>query len=486
MKIVQTYYSYTDNENPIYDKAGFLTADMNWKSMALSCLLLKKHYGKVALYCNSSVKQIVNELHIPYDEIVVIPDFMQEYKGCNLWALPKIYTYSQQETPFLHVDCDWFMFDRLSSQIEMSDVIGQNIEYDDQKYYKSAFEKMLKYGCEFPLWIKDIAESSPIFRVINAGVLGGQDITFIQEYVELIKKFIHANVDTLRKINDGFVNSIYEQLFLYFLAVKHGKKIGLCTVGDKLSTKFDWLPMDFSCSPKTGYMHMLAGIKRQFKSYVFVSQYLHYINPKVSNHITKYCYEHKVSPLINFPELGIFAEKNKSMQQSLKKNYNDSKVCEISTAYNEIKKRLSKDILSIFQEQNKYRDLLWSNSSLLEKNVMINPKCKIISVSHDDMNRNVLHLDDDIWKKVINIKDLAVVITPDATFGQPQKILLAGLKMRIIRYLQNVSNAALKDIKDWLEVKQNSEGISRKLYEKNIDKMFRSLIYSNILVFSQT
>lgn len=231
---------------------------------------------------------------------------------------------------------------------------------------------------------------------------------------------------------------------------------------------------------------MLAGIKRQFKSYVFVSQYLHYINPKVSNHITKYCYEHKVSPLINFPELGIFAEKNKSMQQSLKKDYNDSKVCEISTAYNEIKRRLSKDILSIFQEQNKYRDLLWSNSSLLEKNVMINPKCKIISVSHDDMNRNVLHLDDDIWKKVINIKDLAVVITPDATLGQPQKILLAGLKMRIIRYLQNVSNAALKDIKDRLELKQDSEGISRKLDEKNIDEMFRSLIYSNILVFSQT
>lgn len=282
MKIVQTYYSYADNKNPIYDTAGFLTADMNWKSMAVSCLLLKKHYGSVTLYCNGSVKEIVSELKIPYDEIVVIPDFMQEYKGCNLWALPKIYTYSQQKTPFLHVDCDWFMFDRLSTQIEKSDVIGQNIEYDDQYYNKRTFEKMLSYGCEFPLWIKDIAESSSILRVINAGVLGGQDISFIQEYVELIKKFIHANVDTLRKINDGFVNSIYEQLFLYILSQKHRKEIGLCTVGDKLSTKFDWLPMDFSCSPKTGYMHMLAGIKRQFKSYVFVSQYLHYINPTVS------------------------------------------------------------------------------------------------------------------------------------------------------------------------------------------------------------
>lgn len=116
------------------------------------------------------------------------------------------------------------MFDRLSTQIEKSDVIGQNIEYDDQYYNKRTFEKMLSYGCEFPLWIKDIAESSSILRVINAGVLGGQDISFIQEYVELIKKFIHANVDTLRKINDGFVNSIYEQLFLYILSQNIGKK----------------------------------------------------------------------------------------------------------------------------------------------------------------------------------------------------------------------------------------------------------------------
>ena len=101
--------------------------------------------------------------------------------------------------------------------------------------------------------------------------------------------------------------------------------------------------MDFSCSPKTGYMHMLAGIKRQFKSYVFVSQYLHYINPTVSNHITKYCYEHNISPLINFPELGIFLEKSKSMQQLAKENNNESKVHEISTAYDEINIKLSKD-----------------------------------------------------------------------------------------------------------------------------------------------
>ena len=153
------------------------------------------------------------------------------------------------------------------------------------------------------------------------------------------------------------------------------------------------------------------------------------------------------------------------MQQLAKENNNESKVHEISTAYDEINIKLSKDILEIFQEQSKCRDLLWSNISLLEKKVMINPKCKIISISHEDIIRNV-------------------VITPDATLGQPQKLLLAGVKMQIIWYLQNVKNATFKEIKNCLEVKQQGEGISKKLYEKDVDKVFRSLVYSNILVFS--
>lgn len=483
MKIVQTYYSYTDNKYPIYDTAGFLTADMNWKSMALSCLLLKKHYGKVTLYCNNSVKKIVGELKIPYDEIVLIPDFMQEYKACNLWALPKIYTYSQQKVPFLHVDCDWFMFDKLSSQIEMSDIIGQNIEYDDQYNNKRTFEKMLKYGCEFPLWMKEKIENTPVLRVINAGVLGGQDITFIQEYVELIKKFLHSNIDALRKINDGFVNSIYEQLFLYLLSQKEGKKEGLCTVGDKLSTKFEWLPMDLTCSPKTGYMHMLAGIKRRFKSYVFVSQYLHYINPVVSNHITKYCYEQHISPLINFPDLGIFIEHNNARKELTIDDYKESKIYEIFTAYDDIKRKLSSNILETFQEQSKCIDALWSSLSLLEKNVMINPECRIIRISHEEMSRNILNLGDEIWNNM-RTKESAIVITPDATLGQPQRLLLAGIRLQIIEFLQDTKNATIKEIRNKLGLNCKCEVESGELYERRIDKVFRSLIYCNILVFS--
>lgn len=171
MKAVQTFYSYADEASVIHDSAGFLSPDMNWKSMALSCLLLKKHFGKVTLYCNQRVSKLVSEIfQIPYDHIVQIPDFMERYTGCDLWALPKIYTYSKQTVPFIHVDCDWFMFEKLSERILKSDLIGQNIEYDDQMYNRRTLEKFISNGCEFPSWVMKDYDSQPILRVVNAGI----------------------------------------------------------------------------------------------------------------------------------------------------------------------------------------------------------------------------------------------------------------------------------------------------------------------------
>lgn len=170
MNVVQTYYSYANDENPIKDTAGFLSADMNWKSMALSCLLLKKHYRKVTLYCNRKVRHlIIDQFKIPYDVVVEIPEFMKIYEGCNLWALPKIYTYSLQTEPFIHVDCDWFMFEKLSASIVKSDVIGQNIEYDDQFYNRRTLEKLILMSVIFILGLWMNTTRSLYFALLRPG-----------------------------------------------------------------------------------------------------------------------------------------------------------------------------------------------------------------------------------------------------------------------------------------------------------------------------
>ena len=47
----------------------------------------------------------------------------------------------------------------------------------------------------------------------NAGVLGGNDVKFIQYYTEQAYRFIYNNDRILKLNHDGFINSVYEQLF---------------------------------------------------------------------------------------------------------------------------------------------------------------------------------------------------------------------------------------------------------------------------------
>ena len=68
-------------------------------------------------------------------------------------------------------------------------------------------------------------------------------------------------------------------MFFYTMARQENKSVNYCTRGDKLSTKFDWFDIDFTCKPKYGYMHLLASLKRTINAQIFVSQYLRNIAP---------------------------------------------------------------------------------------------------------------------------------------------------------------------------------------------------------------
>lgn len=301
MNVIQTFYGF-NKENPINNSAGFLSPEFNWMSMALSCLLLKNHFGKVTLYCNQSVKNVIVEMGIPYDHIELIPDFMDSYSP-TLWALPKIYTYSKQSSPFLHVDCDWFMFDRISNEILNSDLIAQNIEYDDQLYHKNAINKLIEQGVLFPNQVKEDILSSNILSVANAGIFGGNDVDFFKEYLSLVSNFIQNNLDTLEKVENQIVNSVYEQYFFYVLSNHSKKKISCCTPGDKLSSTFNWMQMDFINTKKSGYMHLIANFKRRIDALKFVSNYLEQVAPVLHNNIVQKCRQAGISLTLRYYDL---------------------------------------------------------------------------------------------------------------------------------------------------------------------------------------
>lgn len=309
MKIIQTYYSFNNLNNPMLDRGSFYTPTFQWMSMALSCVLLKRHFKNVSLYCNrEAIDFLKYELKLPYDHFIEIGPIPQEYIDSNLWAIPKLYTYSLQKQPFIHVDIDWYMFEKPDYSVLNGGLIAQNIEYDDLQSNRKIINLMCDNHVIFPDEVLNHINSNNILRVANAGFFGGSDIPFFQYYINEAFNFINSNIHILLDMKNGFINSIYEQLFFYIFAQNRNKSIHCVTSGDYLSTRFDWLPIDLSYLPKQGYMHFIAGIKRNINAFKFVSHYLRHLSPAIFSRIISVSQYYKIDGKDSLNHLSIYSD----------------------------------------------------------------------------------------------------------------------------------------------------------------------------------
>ncbi|MCD8029667.1 MAG: hypothetical protein LUF85_02210 [Bacteroides sp.] len=209
MKIIQSLWSKPATETGGWSHQAFYL--MSW---ALSCLKLKEFYDSVELYTDKKGKELlIDTLQLPYDKVHVVLDDLNEYNP-TLWALGKVYTYSLQKEPFLHVDGDVYIWDKFPDSFAQAPLIAQNKEenYEHNILYA---KQLVANGFEFepylnPRYDPDIIEA-------NAGILGGNDIDFFQLYTNKVFEFIATNKERIESRGqhaDGYINTIFEQYFL--------------------------------------------------------------------------------------------------------------------------------------------------------------------------------------------------------------------------------------------------------------------------------
>ena len=154
---------------------------------------IKQFHKEVYLYANTpAARLLADELQLPYTDVFCTHDQLV-WPHRDLWALPKIYTYHLQEEPFLHIDGDVFLFDRLQESLLKNDLIAQNPEIATN-YYTSVQKEMMRYFTFFPPCVKTDFESPDPIQAVNAGILGGQNIAFIQEYAHLAFEYVDRNI----------------------------------------------------------------------------------------------------------------------------------------------------------------------------------------------------------------------------------------------------------------------------------------------------
>jgi hypothetical protein len=245
MKIIQSFYQI-GNETAFHQKSNdnYL---LNFYSALLSFILLKKHFGKVIMYCNRLAYDEMLKF-IPYDEFIIEEfDYLNSDNYKTEWGLLKFNIYNKQTEPFIHIDTDVFLFDNLFKPFitdKQYDGIVQSVE--DHCHFITSNDNLSV------LFFDTITQEMINNQIhsFNCGVVGFRDMSFCKIYYQqalLINQLFNENV---LKAPDSMKVLIFEQLCLYQTVKKYSKNFY------KVINDDDYLNNRIS-----GYTHLLGGNK---------------------------------------------------------------------------------------------------------------------------------------------------------------------------------------------------------------------------------
>ncbi len=194
-------------------------------------------------------------LQLPYVSFSTDLEKIELYDP-GLWALGKLYTYQIQDEPFCHLDGDVFLFGPVLDDMIQGRVFCQGFDSDVGQYaeiHPYIHENFYKVPKEYH------ADLSKGMNLINAGVIGGNDLDIFQRYTCKAFELIEANSDKLVDINVGLFNLYYEQfLFSNMVTMENIAVRTLFSIenGQPNFAAFHEIPL------QSQYVHLISHLKR--------------------------------------------------------------------------------------------------------------------------------------------------------------------------------------------------------------------------------
>ena len=259
MKMVQTLSSVSAT-GTLYDSAyGWFAPEYHLMSWMLSSLLLKSQSYNTILYADKHAASVLaDDLELPYSDVVILPPYKTHQQ---LWAYPKIVTYSLQEEPFLHVDGDVFIFKSFDPALLSQGLIAQNPETATE-YYGSMQKQLLQKAFWLPPAVRAAFEKKEPIAAVNAGILGGTDVAFFKEYAALAKQYVSENFTRLPEIDVNKFNVFYEQHLFHALAGERGKQVSYLFNECFEDNQYRGFGSFWQVPAAKTYLHLIGGYKR--------------------------------------------------------------------------------------------------------------------------------------------------------------------------------------------------------------------------------
>lgn len=283
MKIIHTYWSKPSigtNDNLLENRfdGGWFSAKYHFMSWALSCLKARQFYDNVELYTDMKGKEIlIDKLCLPYTKVHTCLNDL-DYVPKQMWALSKIYTYGLQNEPFIHIDGDVYIWEKFNAELENTALVAQNMEKYNS-YYRMPLKHIMQRKFNIPSILEniDLSSDSDTICAANAGILGGNDISFFKEYSTLAFEFLNNNLRKFNHKDAGRLNVVIEQLFFYRMAKEQNKEIKYLL--DDVKEDFSNLMRFVDLPHRSKYIHLVGFAKQILYACNMVERHLQYEFP---------------------------------------------------------------------------------------------------------------------------------------------------------------------------------------------------------------
>jgi hypothetical protein len=224
---------------------------------------------------------LVDAAGIPFDSVVTSLDHL-DARESDWWTLGKLRAYCQSR-PFLHFDCDVFLWTPLSDRLLTADVVAQNPEpapLDDSEYYKPTLvtTTFTQLGGWLPKELIDYVDRGGSDAACT-GIFGGCAWEDITEYARTAEDLMlsSANRSAWGGLNDPFRNSVFVEQ--YYLAAYCHARMGR----DRPDLAYlfsSQIESSSSVAAKAkGYTHLISRSKRDSGQMARVRHQLQQSNP---------------------------------------------------------------------------------------------------------------------------------------------------------------------------------------------------------------
>lgn len=236
-------------------------------AMSLSVLCAKQNKMQTVLYSDAKSADMLGNIGVYFDQY----DLRLDDKNIHghWWTMGKVETYGMQMMPFLHIDGDAFVFDR----IKEADVICQGLDYKIN-YYKECVETCKKAGCVFPEYFENYIQQKDYDQFCyNTGIFGGTNNVKIYEYAQSALKFVKDNKGAWEQLKNVKHKSglfaiqeicvMVEQLFMTAYMQSVQQQVTCVTPGQEIFV-----------TSNLSYVHMVGELKKH-------PQYLYIMHEKM-------------------------------------------------------------------------------------------------------------------------------------------------------------------------------------------------------------